>query len=109
MRKILIIGVLAILIIGTIGLVNARYGTDSCQKGRGFVDEDGDGVCDNYNGDTSHMQTRYCNGSHHGMNGELHRRGFVDEDGDGFCDNYDSSHLHKQHHNRARICHCIEQ
>ncbi len=43
-----------------------RYGNGPGQ-GTGFVDEDGDGVCDN------------CN-SGQGM-------GFVDEDGDGVCDN----------------------
>ena len=36
--------------------------------GRGFVDADGDGVCDNYGAGTG--------------------RGFVDTDGDGVCDNY---------------------
>lgn len=38
---------------------------DNCGRGAGFVDEDGDGVCDN------------CGRG----------AGFVDEDGDGVCDN----------------------
>ncbi|HEC89440.1 MAG TPA: hypothetical protein ENI44_02525 [Thermoplasmatales archaeon] len=103
MRKILIIGILAILIIGTIGLVNARYGDNSCQKGTGFVDEDGDGICDNYNGRALRMQNRYCNGSCYGMNSESHRNkmGFVDEDGDRMCDNYETQ-LHNQCCNHLR-------
>lgn len=45
---------------------------DNCGTGRGpgFVDEDGDGVCDN------------CG------NGRGRGSGFVDEDGDGVCDNF---------------------
>lgn len=43
-----------------------------CQK---FVDEDGDGVCDNHSADCD------GSGSHSGC------KGFVDADGDGICDN----------------------
>ncbi len=42
-------------------------------NGPGFVDADGDGICDNYG-------TGYCGGGGCGT-------GFVDEDGDGICDN----------------------
>ena len=51
MRKILIIGILAIALITAIGLVNAGYGPndgDCDGSGPGFIDEDGDGVCDNW-------------------------------------------------------------
>lgn len=109
MKKILIIGILAILIIGTIGLVNARYGDDSYKKRTGFVDEDADGVCDNYNEDALHIQNRYHNGSCHGMNSELHKQGFVDNDGDRVCDDHNPSRLHEQSNNRDRICKCIGQ
>jgi len=66
MRKILILGILAVVLFAAIGLVSAGYGfgsgngTGDCSRsGEGFVDEDGDGVCDNW----------------------------IDEDGDGFNDN----------------------
>ena len=55
MRKILIIGVLAVILITVIGLVSAGYGPsdgtcDGKNNGAGsdFIDEDGDGVCDNW-------------------------------------------------------------
>ena len=41
---------------------------DNCGNGVGFIDEDGDGICDNCG-----------NGA-----------GFIDEDGDGICDNWDA-------------------
>ena len=45
-----------------------------CGGGCQFVDEDGDGICDNYNGQGTYCQGAGC--------------GFVDEDGDGVCDYY---------------------
>ena len=47
------------------------YGNQNNGQGAGFVDEDGDGVCDN-------RGTGLGNGQ---------GAGFVDEDGDGICDN----------------------
>ena len=48
-----------------------NYGSGYCGNGAGYVDADGDGVCDN-------RGSGYCgNGA-----------GYVDADGDGVCDNY---------------------
>lgn len=52
-----------------------------CGKDCSFVDEDGDGVCDNY-------KQRSINRANAG-------KGYVDEDGDGVCDNYASRSLNK--------------
>ncbi len=46
-----------------------------CGAGCQFLDEDGDGICDNYN---------------QGICGIGNGTGYVDEDGDGICDNYSS-------------------
>lgn len=48
------------------------YCCGDCQ----FIDEDGDGVCDNY--------------SSRGANGGNAGQGYIDADGDGVCDNYAS-------------------
>jgi len=55
MRKILVIGGLAVILITVIGLVSAGYGPGSgaCDSennsiGSDFIDEDDDGVCDNW-------------------------------------------------------------
>ena len=48
MRKILIVGILTIALITTIGLVSAGYGLGDGTAGSKFVDEDGDGICDNW-------------------------------------------------------------
>lgn len=47
-----------------------------CSGDCSFVDEDGDGICDNY--------------KKPGTNGANAGKGFVDENGDGICDNYAS-------------------
>lgn len=47
---------------------------DFCGEGCSFTDENGDGICDFYNG-------RSCTGTNAGQN-------FVDDNGDGICDNY---------------------
>lgn len=49
--------------------------------GQRFIDADGDGVCDNYNGTQPGGGKGYGNGAGQGA-------GFVDADGDGICDNY---------------------
>ena len=49
----------------------AGGGSGRCGNGQCFIDEDGDGVCDNWTG-----SGRCGNG-----------QGFIDEDGDGLCDN----------------------
>jgi len=46
------------------------------QQGAGFVDKDGDGICDNY----------ATHGGKGGM-GKGHGAGFVDANNDGICDN----------------------
>ena len=70
MRKyvLILIGIVAIL--ATIGLVTASYGTrnNECDQ-QSFVDEDGDGICDNW----------------------------VDSDGDGINDNCEGSGHQYQH------------
>lgn len=59
------------------------------QNGSLFVDEDGDGVCDN-------KGTGYSRG--HGQ-GKNYRNNFVDADGDGICDNlgtgFKQNRMHK--------------
>lgn len=52
--------------------------TPGTRNGPLFVDEDGDGVCDN-------KGTGYS--GRHGQ-GKNYRNNFVDEDGDGICDNF---------------------
>jgi hypothetical protein len=60
-------------------------------QGQGFVDENGDGVCDNYAsggrglGFTDTDNDGVCDNAVNG--GRDQRQGFVDQDGDGVCDN----------------------
>lgn len=56
--------------------INTNTVCNYCGKDCSFVDEDGDGICDNY--------------KQRGINGANAGKGFVDEDGDGVCDNYAS-------------------
>lgn len=80
--------------------------SETC-RGASFVDEDNDGVCDNYQsgqcqgkgqGKGQYNCQRLKNGSGEGLkNGQKQGNGqgtcgvnFVDEDGDGVCDNYQS-------------------
>ena len=69
-----------LLVIAVFTLVSANIhadDTDSVTTTRpGFVDEDGDGVCDNAG-----------SGLGKGWGGGSHGAGFIDEDGDGVCDN----------------------
>lgn len=51
-----------------------------------FVDDDKDGVCDNY-------ESRVENG---------YGRNYVDEDKDGVCDNYENNHKHYGHRYHKR-------
>lgn len=61
----------------------------------GFVDADGDGVCDNY------AQGNCASGYHHG-NGAASSGGncpaYTDADGDGTCDNYVDRGQRRGHH-----------
>lgn len=52
------------------------------QQRRNYVDEDGDGVCDNYSADQNGCANRRGRGNRSGCS-----KGYVDEDGDGVCDN----------------------
>ena len=66
MKKSVIIGVLIVgLIAISIGLVSAQHGQSKGCVSANFVDENGDGVCDNPD----------------------RQKNFVDEDSDGVCDN----------------------
>ncbi len=64
----------AALPVGTAGALAATRG-----QGRYFVDEDGDGVCDNYG---------RCGGGGYRRGGCGQGRYFEDQDGDGICDHY---------------------
>lgn len=55
------------------------------QQRRNYVDEDGDGVCDNYGSNQNGCGNRSGRGNRSGCG-----KGYVDEDGDGVCDNYSS-------------------
>lgn len=61
----------------------------------GYVDDDGDGVCDNY------AQGNCASGYHHG-NGAASSGGncpaYTDADGDGTCDNYVDRGQRRGHH-----------
>jgi hypothetical protein len=74
----IVIAVLTVSVIPVLAITRGNNGGScqasdctkkQCNRGEGFTDEDGDGVCDN--------QNTQCN------RGE----GFTDEDGDGVCDN----------------------
>ncbi len=67
-----VVALLAVTMIGVALAQGPEPGVPPFGQGAGFVDEDGDGVCD------------YA-GTGQGMG---HRHGFVDEDGDGVCDNF---------------------
>ena len=55
--------------------------------GAGYVDTDGDGICDNWENGTG-CGCGYCNGAGQGAGGGGY--GYVDADGDGVCDNYEN-------------------
>lgn len=57
--------------------------------GPNFVDEDGDGVCDNCDGTPNLYRYNYGNQNQEGAMNGPHSPGpnFVDADGDGVCDN----------------------
>lgn len=72
---------------------------DNCGNGVGFIDEDGDGICDNCgNGDGFVDEDRdgICDNWDAAGRGYGRRIGrgrgsrFIDEDGDGICDNWDA-------------------
>ena len=55
-----------------------------------FVDEDGDGICDNYNGNSQTANSKQ-NGIHKADgtgNANKNNNQYIDEDSDGICDNY---------------------
>lgn len=84
MRKKILAGVLTAALLvpaGTTGVLtaSARCGNGGNGCGRYYVDNDRDGICDNYG-------SGRCAGRGNGGNGC--GRYFVDEDGDGICDNY---------------------
>ena len=81
MKKLLVWAVTAALVLslGTTGAL-AAWGDGGCRKGNrcacglGYVDQNGDGVCDN----CAAVVVRTCGGC--GL-------GYVDRNGDGICDN----------------------
>jgi len=88
MKKILT-GVLATIMVLSVGTTSAFAAGPGSGQGRNFVDEDGNGICDfagefcryvdeNYDGICD-----YCGIEQNGYG--CH---FVDADGDGICDNY---------------------
>ena len=99
MRKILTVGVLAVILIAVIGLVSAGYGPGSgtCDGSKNsdrsdFIDEDGDGVCDNWvdENDDGLNDNRLMDGSgnqyKHG-NGQGFGKHYGTGDGMGNCEN----------------------
>ncbi|MFZ3383593.1 MAG: hypothetical protein WA144_06675 [Candidatus Methanoperedens sp.] len=92
MRKSIYYGLSVLLILAVIGIVSAAENDSTAVKtyagpaypGPGFVDADGDGICDNMideNGDGINDQRGYRGAGHMGKGA-----GFVDSDGDGICD-----------------------
>ena len=92
MKKIVVLVVALAMILS---FAAVAYGTDEVVNGRQFgytnrvqrqfVDEDGDGICDN-------TGLRAGNGMRNGFidedgDGICDNGGFIDEDGDGICDN----------------------
>ena len=69
------IGILTVIMVLFMGTASAF----AADWGPGFIDEDGDGICDNYG--------VYCRGGAPGF-GCSRGRFFIDLDGDGICDNY---------------------
>lgn len=80
MKKVCI-GILAAVMLLSLGTTSALAAGRG--NGRGYVDEDGDGVCDNYNGACGYVDED-GDGVCDNYNGAC---GYVDEDGDGVCDN----------------------
>ncbi len=77
MKKRIVIFVLVAALIIALGTAGAY----AAYNGRGYVDADGDGVCDNYGSGAGCTQIGGCGGQ-----GAC----YVDADGDGVCDNYGS-------------------
>lgn len=79
-RKIAGIGIGAILVIGLFAIMGFAFAQDQdTAPANGFVDADGDGVCDNA-GDCPYKEQA---------------GGFVDADNDGVCDNAGSCPMHQ--------------
>lgn len=76
MKKTLI-GVLTIVIVLTIGVTSAF--AVSSRAGENFVDDDGNGICDNYKENQKNDVSQ-----------NISDKNFIDEDNDGICDNYTS-------------------
>lgn len=80
MVKKVLAGLLAVTLLLPVGSAGSLAATRGQGQGRYFVDEDGDGICDNYG--------KYGRGRGNRGGGCGQGRNFVDEDGDGICDNY---------------------
>ena len=101
MKRLLITSTLSIIILLLFTITStAQNGRNNQFKHRcqyGFVDADGDGICDNIiNKDAPKIRQRLRDGSGQGhgygnRNGNGDCDGFIDEDGDGVCDNCDGS------------------
>ncbi len=92
MKKVCI-GILAAVMLLSLGTTSALAAGRG--NGRGYVDEDGDGVCDNYNGACGYVDEDgdgVCDNCGRYPRRSAYRTGygrfFVDEDGDGVCDYY---------------------
>ena len=57
---------------------------EQCSRGENFIDEDGDGVCDNKKGQCSR------------------EKNFIDEDGDGVCDNKNAQNSRGKCYGKAK-------
>ena len=80
------IAIIALLGIVFIGIAYAYPGRNAGPQDKNYVDEDGDGICDNY-------QSGQCHG---------YGEGFVDEDGDGICDNCQGACGWGHHHGNGK-------
>ncbi len=106
-RKIAGIGIGAMLVISLVAIMGFAFAQNSnIAPATGFVDADGDEVCDNFadvDGDS------ICD--HKGQ-----RDGFADADNDGVCDNAENCPMHqdnkrsmqKDHNKRMGGCHGSE-
>ncbi len=93
-RKIAGIGIGAMLVIGLFTIMGFAFAQDSETAATGFVDADGDEVCDNF---VDADGNGVCD--HKGQG-----KSFVDADGDNVCDN--AANCQKQH--KKSRCHGSE-
>ncbi len=108
MKKLLALAVAGLIIIGAGTISVFAYGNQ-------YIDNDGDGICDNWN---NYQGTNYVDDDNDGIcdnagncdHHNCHHANYVDANNDGICDNY-GSNQHYGHHQgngngyKMRRCH----